>query len=81
MDANRCVLQTRVIFTISQLIEIDYLTGRLTSDKNRVLFDELAVFPQLQDKLSLLVRSMHRALVMDRFLAHNTMASYSFLLG
>jgi hypothetical protein len=54
MDAN--MLQIKNILTIYQLLEIDDLTGRLTTDENRALFDELPAFPQLQYKLRLLIQ-------------------------
>ncbi len=73
-------MQTYVFFKPGLSLPSLNLWKLITSDKNRVLFDELAVFPQLQYKLSLLVRSMRRALVMDKFLAHNTMSSFLFCL-
>jgi hypothetical protein len=78
MDAN--MLQIKKILTISQLLEIDDLTGRLTTDENRALFDELPAFPQLQYKLRLLIRTMCRAPLADIFMAHNTMAFSLFCL-
>jgi hypothetical protein len=46
MDA--IMLQTKNILIISQLLEVDDLTGRQTTDEYRALFYELAAFPQLQ---------------------------------
>jgi hypothetical protein len=78
MDAN--MLQIKNILTISQHLEIDDLTGRLTTDENRALFDELPAFPQLQYKLRLLLRTMCRVPVADIFMAHNNMAFSLFCL-
>jgi hypothetical protein len=58
----------------------DDLTGRLTTDQNRVLFDELALFPQLQYKLYLLVCTLWHASVVDKFLTQATIASSLFCL-
>ncbi len=38
------VLADRGIFTVSQLLEINDLTGSLTMEENRVLFEDLAVY-------------------------------------
>jgi hypothetical protein len=75
MDAN--MLQIKNILTIYQLLEINDLTGRLTTDDNSALFDELPAFPQLQYKLRLLIRTMCRAPMADMFMAHNTMMAFS----
>jgi hypothetical protein len=47
----------RGILTVSQLLEINDLTGRLSTDENRALFEEFATFPHLQHKLRLFVRN------------------------
>jgi hypothetical protein len=54
--AEGTVLAGRGVLTVSQLLEINDLTGRLTTDENRALFKELAIFPHLQHKLRLFVR-------------------------
>ncbi len=51
------LLVERGILTVSQLLEINDLTGRLTTDENGALFEELAIFPHLQHKLRLFVRN------------------------
>ncbi len=53
MDVD--LLKVKDKSTVSQLLEVYDLTGRLTTDENKVLFAELALFPQLQYKLHLLV--------------------------
>jgi hypothetical protein len=36
---------------MSQLLEVDDLTGHLTTDENRALMEEVTLFPLLQYKL------------------------------
>jgi hypothetical protein len=61
-------LKNRNIYTVSQLLEVNDLTGRLTVKENRLLLADLSVYPQLQHKLRLLIRSMRRAPVLTNFL-------------
>jgi hypothetical protein len=67
-------------FALSPTLEIDELIGRLTTNKNKVLFDDLSASPQLQYKLRALVCTMRRAPVVDKFVAQTTMASSLFCL-
>ncbi len=66
--------------TVSQLLEVDDLTGRLTTDENKVLIAELAFAPQIQYKLCLLVCTMQHAPVLDKFLTQIKVASSLFHL-
>ncbi len=68
------------MFSVSQLLEVNDLTGRLTVDENVVLLTGLANFPHLQYKLRLLIRSMRRAPVVDKFVTPITTATSLFLL-
>jgi hypothetical protein len=61
-------------------LEVNDLTGRLTVDENVVLLSSLANFPHLQHKLRLLIRSMRRAPVVDKFVTPITTATSLFLL-
>jgi hypothetical protein len=74
------ILRDRNIYTVSQLLEVNDLTGRLTVEENSLLLAELAVYPHLQHKLRLLIRSLRRAPVVDKFVAPTTTASSLFLL-
>jgi hypothetical protein len=58
--AEGVLLADREILTVSQLLEINDLTGPLTTDENRALFEERAIFPHLQHKLRLFVRVFRR---------------------
>jgi hypothetical protein len=42
------LLKERNLLAVSQLVEVNDLTGRLTTDENRVILDDLTPFPQLQ---------------------------------
>jgi hypothetical protein len=59
------ILRDRNVYTVSQLLEVNDLTGHLTVDENRPLFTDLAIYPHLQHKLRLLIRSLRRAPVVD----------------
>jgi hypothetical protein len=52
---------------MSQLLEVDDLTGRLTTDENRALIGELIHFPLLMYKLQLLVRLLRNGPTIDKF--------------
>ncbi len=77
-SAEGILLAEREILTVSQLLEINDLTGRLTTDENRVLFEELAIFPHLQHKLRLFVRVFHRGPIVDKLVCPVTAASSLF---
>jgi hypothetical protein len=68
------------IFNVSQLLEINDLTGRLTTEENRVLFEDLAVYPHLQHKLPLFVRVFRRGPIADKLTCQVTAASSLFLV-
>jgi hypothetical protein len=68
------------VFTVSQLLEINDLTGRLTTEENRALFEELAIFPHLQHKLRLFVRVFRRGPIADKLVCPVTAASSLFLV-
>ncbi len=74
------ILRDRNVYTVSQLLEVNDLTGRLTVEENSLLLAELAVYPHLQHKLHLLIRSLRRVPVVDKFVAPTTTASSLFLL-
>jgi hypothetical protein len=42
------LLKEKNVYTVAQLLEVDDLTGRLTTGENRVLLEELPLFPLLQ---------------------------------
>jgi hypothetical protein len=79
-NGERSILRDQQIFSVSQLLEVNDLTGRLTVDENAALLTGLANFPHLQHKLRLLVRSMRRAPVVDKFVTPITTATSLFLL-
>ncbi len=56
------------------------LTGRLTVDENRLLLADHSIYPHLQHKLRLLIHSMRRAPVVDKFVTPITTASSLFAL-
>jgi hypothetical protein len=68
------------LYTVSQLLEINDLTGRLTMEENRALFEDLAVYPHLQHKLRLFVRVFRRGPITDKFNCQVTAASSLFLV-
>jgi hypothetical protein len=74
------ILRDRNIYTVSQLLEVNDLTGRLTVKENRPLLADLSIYPHLQHKLCLLIRSMRRAPVVDKFVTPTTTASPLFVL-
>jgi hypothetical protein len=74
------ILRDRNVYTVSQLLEVNDLTGWLTVDENRLLFADLATYPHLQHKLRLLVRTMRKAPVVDKFVTPTTTASSLFVL-
>ncbi len=74
------ILRDRNIYTVSQLLEVNDLTGRLMVEENRLLLADLSTYPHLQHKLRLLIRSMRRAPVIDKFVIPTTTASSLFAL-
>jgi hypothetical protein len=74
------ILRYKNVYTVSQLLELNDLTGRLTIDKNGQLLAQLAIYPHFQHKLRLLIRSMRRAPVVDKFVTLTTTASSLFAL-
>ncbi len=74
------ILRDKNPLTVSQLLEVNNLTGRLTVDENRLLLADLSLYPHLQHKLRLLIHSLRRAPVVDKFVTHTTMASSLFCL-
>jgi hypothetical protein len=68
------------VHTVSQLLEVNDLTGRLTTTENEPLLTQLAVYHHLQHKLRLLIRSMRRAQVVDKFVTPITTATSLFAL-
>jgi hypothetical protein len=68
------------VCTVSQLLEVNDLTGRLTTDENTALLAQLAAYPHLQHKIRLLIRSLRRAPVVDKFVAPITTATSLFSL-
>jgi hypothetical protein len=74
------LLVERGILTVSQLLEVNDLTGRLSTDENRALFEDLTVFPHLQHKLRLFVRNFRRAPIADKMVCPATAGSSFFLV-
>jgi hypothetical protein len=74
-NGERSILRDQQVYSVSQLLEVNDLTGRLTVDENVALLTGLANFPHLQHKLRLLVRSMRRAPVVDKFVTPITTAT------
>jgi hypothetical protein len=75
MALDTQLLQTKHIYTVSQLLAVDDLTGILTIDENRPLLDEFTASPQLQYKLRLLACSFRCVPVADKFVTQSTIAS------
>jgi hypothetical protein len=74
------VLEDRGIYTVSQLLEINDLSGRLTTEENKALFEDLAVYPHLQHKLHLFARAFRRGPIADKLNCQVTAASSRFLV-
>ncbi len=74
------LLVERGILTVSQLLEVNDLTGRLSTDENRALLEDLTVFPHLQHKLRLFVRNFRRAPIADKMVCPVTAGSSFFLV-
>jgi hypothetical protein len=74
------ILKDKNIYTVSQLLEVNDLTGRLTVDESRLPLADLSTYPHLQHKLRLLVHSMRRAPLVDKFVSQATTASSLFCL-
>jgi hypothetical protein len=72
------MLADRGLYTVSQLLEINDLTGRLTTEENRALFEDLAIYPHLQHKLRLFVRVFRRGPIADKLQCQATAASSLF---
>ncbi len=74
------ILKDKNIYTVSQLLEVNDLTGQLTVDENRLLLADLSIYPHLQHKLRLLIHSLRRAPVVDKFVTQTSTASSLFCL-
>jgi hypothetical protein len=74
------LLREKSLHTVSQLLGVNDLTGRLTIDENRLLLTDLTPYPQLQHKLHLLIHALRRAPVVDKFVIQTTTASSLFCL-
>jgi hypothetical protein len=74
------ILKDKNIHTVSQLLEVNDLTGQLTVDENRLLLADLSIYPHLQHKLHLLIHSSQRGPVVDKFVTHTTTAFSLFHL-
>jgi hypothetical protein len=74
------ILRDRDVYTVSQLLEVNDLTDCLTVDENRLLLADLAIYPHLQHKLRLLIRSMRRPPVVDKFVTPLIIAFSLFIL-
>jgi hypothetical protein len=74
------ILHDNNVCTVSQLLEVNDLTGRLTTHENTALLAQLAAYPHLQHKLRLLIRSLRRAPVVDKSVAPITTATSLFAL-
>ncbi len=74
------ILRDNNVYTVSQLLEVNDLTGHLTVDENGPLLAQLAAYPHLQHKLCLLIRLMRRAPVVDKFVTPITTATSLFAL-
>jgi hypothetical protein len=68
------LLREKSLHTVSQLLEVNDLTGHLTIDENRLLLTDLTPYPQLQHKLHLLIHSLRRAPVVDKLVIQTTTA-------
>ncbi len=66
---------------MSQLLEVDDLTGHLTTDENRALIEEVTIFPLLQYKLQLLVHLLRNGPKADRFVCQVASAFPLFQMG
>jgi hypothetical protein len=66
--------------TVSQIMEVDNLTGRLTTDENRVLLADFAPFSLHQHKLRLLNQALRRSLTVDKTIGLATMGYALFQL-
>jgi hypothetical protein len=61
-------------------MEVDNLTGRLTTDKNRVFLPDLAPFSLLQHNLRLLIQALPRNITVDKTVGLATMGYAIFQL-
>jgi hypothetical protein len=75
------MLANRGLYTVSQLLEINDLTGQLTTEENRAQFEDLAVYPHLRHKLRLFVRVFRWGPTTDKLNCQVTAASSLFLVG
>jgi hypothetical protein len=74
------MLADRGLCTVSQLLEINDLTARLTMEENRALFEGLDAYPHLQHQLRLSVRVFRRGPIADKLICQVTTASSLFLV-
>jgi hypothetical protein len=59
------MLKEKNLYPVAQLSKVDDLTGRLTTDENRALFEELLLFLLLRHEFRLLIRTLVRAPTVD----------------
>jgi hypothetical protein len=62
-------------------MEVDDLTGRLTTGENRALMEELVPYPRLQHKLRLLINTLCRSPTADKLVSPATTAYALFQLN
>jgi hypothetical protein len=74
------ILKDKNLYTVSQLLEVNDPTGHLTVEENRLLLADFSTYPHLQHKLRLLIHSMPRAPVVDKFVTQTTTAFSLFCL-
>jgi hypothetical protein len=60
MEGQLLAQKAIYLYTVSQIMEVDNLTGRFITDENRTLLADLAPFPLLQHKLRLLIQVLKR---------------------
>jgi hypothetical protein len=80
-DIEGQLLAQKEIYTVSQIMELDYLAGMLTTDKNNALLADLTPFPFLQHKLSLLICALRRNPTADKMVCLVTMGYALFQLN
>jgi hypothetical protein len=66
------LLAQRGLFTVFQLMEVDEPTGRLSTDENRGLMQELVTHSLLQHKIQLLIQSLRFGLTADKHVGLST---------
>jgi hypothetical protein len=71
------LLKDKNLHTISQLLEVNDLTGRLPVEEKILLIADLTPYPHLQHKLCLLINSLRCAPVVDKFATSTTTTASS----